>query len=69
MSFELMELTFTVAEATHESVFSIYERETMLVIEVINHLIERAENQNTQPYKGIAQSPQEVKQKDFWDFV
>jgi hypothetical protein len=57
-----------VAEATHESAFSIMERDASLVIEIINHLIERAEKQNKPQQNTKAQQPPEVK-RNFWDYV
>lgn len=70
MYYSILELTFTVANATNADVFSVFEQDMSIVIDIINYLIERAEN-GTEP----APDPQQSTQKKtgnrdvFWDYV
>ena len=65
----MFELTFTVANATNADVFRVFEQDMSVVIDVINYLTMRAED-NDADDPAPQQMNTETKKKDiFWDYV
>lgn len=62
-----MQLTFTIANATNCDVFSVFEQEMDIVIDVVNYLTERADSEAQQ--SAPPKKPADHKRDDFWDYV
>lgn len=67
----MIELTFSVANATNCDVFRVFEQDMSVVIDVINYLVERAEGeQEPMPEQRTAHDGAKTRVRDtFWDYV
>ena len=70
MYYSILELTFTVANATNADVFSVFEQDMSIVIDIINYLIERAERGTAPDPKPQQSTQKKTSNRDvFWDYV
>lgn len=63
-------MTFAVANATGSDVFSVFEQDIDLVIDVINYLIARGKKNTKKPHKSPSKSygNGKFKEDDFWKY-